>query len=1053
MKYCFFSCLYGKIFYIWENKQGDEMKKIRQFFSMFICIIMMIVSFTTNIYADEIDTNEQTKQIEVILNVDDELMNKYINNFTKKNPGVEIKYTRYSDYETDIMKRIDSGDYGDVLFIPASLDSEGVQTYFEPLGYVKDFNDKYNFVENAYVVDDVVYSLPSSAYFKGILYNREVFDKAGVTRIPRTQEEFIEALSLIKEKTGAIPFYTNYEMEWVLNDWSFFPYIEMCGDASYRGEKFVYEKNPFLEGSNFYNAYKLLYEIVDKGLCEEKNNVLDWGEVCTKVSNGEIASVVVGTWSYNQIKNSGDNNDSIGFMPFPNEIDGKQYVTLGIDYGFCINKNSQNKELAKKFIEFMLDESGYAVENDRISIVKSDPLPDVYSKIDNLELMISSSLTEQSYYYFNILSEKINPESAQSIQAVIDEARKKDGNYDALMKSWNEAWESARPTNMKTYSYEYLTRANSFSDEMSQDNSQSFIMNNFDVEYSNAEKEYIQSKKQLKVGYLTNMAPFQYEEKKSNNQNEFVGLAKVICESIKDSTKLELVYIPFKNNKAMMESLVNGDIDMIAGITSDEQSAENLILSKSYLQVSNAIIKADTLELSNLNEKTEGVVEGNQINTKLYTQSDKKEFDSLEALVNAVDKKRADYAISNYYSANYYIKDGDYSYVSVLPLTEKTDYCIAFSQDVDTSLVSICNKCIYSFPEESIQMMLMQYMEPQAKKVTLKRYIITNPIHSSLIIGGFILFVIGFILIIKREKNKNKKKQEMDIKRYTTLAQLTDEYVFEYDFKTDIIHFDNKFSDKFGFETDVCISDESIENKVLTEFNKEFTCVKSKPDLHSEPFQLVDSVNEKQWYRIIAYIVRDDEQNPQHIIGKLLNVDDYIKQQKAIQQKADSDFLTSLYNRTGFERSVAQMYNSYCDAKNYVFAVLDLDNFKSVNDSLGHLGGDKALIKLADELRTISSDKILCARYGGDEFVISMFDVSKDEADEIFDNLVRNMNQILNFEGKSHLLSISLGAVYCDKVKTTQEMFEMADRVLYSVKQNGKNQYKLLSFAEVNFPD
>ena len=143
------------------------------------------------------------------------------------------------------------------------------------------------------------------------------------------------------------------------------------------------------------------------------------------------------------------------------------------------------------------------------------------------------------------------------------------------------------------------------------------------------------------------------------------------------------------------------------------------------------------------------------------------------------------------------------------------------------------------------------------------------------------------------------------------------------------------------------------------------------------------------------------------------------------------------------------MYEKYADADHFVFAVLDLDNFKSVNDSLGHLGGDKALMKLAIELSKISSDKIVCARYGGDEFVISMFDVSKEDADMIFDKLVSDMNYTMHFEGKSHVLSISLGAVYSDKIKTTQQMFECADKVLYSVKQLGKNQYRMLEYEEV----
>ena len=56
-------------------------------------------------------------------------------------------------------------------------------------------------------------------------------------------------------------------------------------------------------------------------------------------------------------------------------------------------------------------------------------------------------------------------------------------------------------------------------------------------------------------------------------------------------------------------------------------------------------------------------------------------------------------------------------------------------------------------------------------------------------------FLAGVVLFIKNEKDKNRKKHELDIKRYAALSQLTDEYVFEYDFATDILHFDKKFND------------------------------------------------------------------------------------------------------------------------------------------------------------------------------------------------------------------------------------------------------------------
>ena len=81
--------------------------------------------------------------------------------------------------------------------------------------------------------------------------------------------------------------------------------------------------------------------------------------------------------------------------------------------------------------------------------------------------------------------------------------------------------------------------------------------------------------------------------------------------------------------------------------------------------------------------------------------------------------------------------------------------------------------------------------------------------------------------------------------------------------------------------------------------------------------------------------------------------------------------------------------------------------------------------------------------------MICMLDISKEEADIIFARLVSNMNHEIEFDGKRHTLSISLGAVHSSERKTTKELFEGADQVLYHVKQKGKNQYLLEEYNDV----
>ncbi|VYU31854.1 Bacterial extracellular solute-binding protein [Clostridium tertium] len=142
----------------------------------------------------------------------DKLFEKIEEDFKKLYPNVEdIVWESSADYDKYIMTRMNTKDYGDVLFLPFSMNGtpEEYENYFEPLGTVDELKEKYIDVTEA-DYNDVAYGLPVALNSLGIIYNEEVLKKAGVEEMPTSTEEFIEACKKIKENTDAIPFYTNY---------------------------------------------------------------------------------------------------------------------------------------------------------------------------------------------------------------------------------------------------------------------------------------------------------------------------------------------------------------------------------------------------------------------------------------------------------------------------------------------------------------------------------------------------------------------------------------------------------------------------------------------------------------------------------------------------------------------------------------------------------------------------------------------------------------------------------------------------------------------------
>lgn len=115
----------------------------------------------------------------------------------------------------------------------------------------------------------------------------------------------------------------------------------MTGDRDYRENKFVNELNPYGKDTTHYQVYQLLYNIVKEELCEEDLAKSDWEQSKEMLNNGKIGCMAIGSWAMSQVKSAGTHGDHIAYMPFPNLVNGQQYMTIMTDYCYAINKTVQ----------------------------------------------------------------------------------------------------------------------------------------------------------------------------------------------------------------------------------------------------------------------------------------------------------------------------------------------------------------------------------------------------------------------------------------------------------------------------------------------------------------------------------------------------------------------------------------------------------------------------------------------------------------------------------------------------------------------------------------
>lgn len=992
------------------------MSYIRRFFiAIIIVFICCGVTKGTMVYAEEI-----SGELEVIMILGEEEMRPYLDAFEERYPGVTVKYMVYENYEEEMKKRMEAGDYGDVFFLPDFLTEADFSTYLAPIGTMTALSQKYNYMEQSCQLNGMVYGVPSYAYLSGILYNKEVFHKAGITELPKTIEQFMEAMRLIELHTDAIPFYTNYNDDFVLKFWETFPYIEMTGDAGYRYGGFLNEINPYSEGTTHYQVYRMLYDMVELGYTETEDSSVDWAESKKMLNEGKIGCVSIGSWAVSQFKQAGNYADNIGFMPFPNSIAGKQYMTAYTDYNYGISANTDNKAAAKAFITFMLEESGFALEHENLSIVKTDPYPDTYELNKNVIILSSAVAAGQNYQLLTTLQTELNLPELREIQRVIDSARgNSNETFDDIMNDWNRRWEASRPVGIV---------ADTNANEMVTGN---VVFDNSKVQFSDTEKKYLLNNPSLKVGFLQNMAPLSYEY-----EGYFCGAAYEMCNLIAEKTGLHMSYYGYKDSDELVQALAHGEVDMAAGLEKTLAHEGLIKYSKNYFDYYNVIIVNETVEVNKLEGKVAARPYG-EANTYWNAIERKSTYSSVGDCIEAVQNLKADYTITNHYSANYYVRDRECGDVEILPYASAGALYLGFADNADASLIAISNKCIYSIANGDMDIALIKYMEPPTKPVTISRFIETNTLLCfSILLSFFFVIVIG-IMIIMIEKDRSNKKHELDVKRYELLASLADEYMFEYDCEKNQVIFDKKFVTTFGFGGTINRNEYHNSNPALTGFLEQIDRIGEKEEETAITFSMKKENGAEAWYRLITSKITDKSGKTVRLLGKLVNVQKEMEEMQNFQNKAERDVLTQLYNREGFDKRIPE------EAKAVMFAVIDVDNFKTINDTLGHTGGDYCLMLLTRQLQSIMGDRAVIGRYGGDEFMVAIVGVEMEESRNLIEQLVRNMDTEVIYQESKIKLSISLGAVYSKKAIRKAELFEKADEALYTTKEAGKNGYHL----------
>jgi diguanylate cyclase (GGDEF)-like protein/PAS domain S-box-containing protein len=267
------------------------------------------------------------------------------------------------------------------------------------------------------------------------------------------------------------------------------------------------------------------------------------------------------------------------------------------------------------------------------------------------------------------------------------------------------------------------------------------------------------------------------------------------------------------------------------------------------------------------------------------------------------------------------------------------------------------------------------------------------------------------------------------------------DWLWEVDAEMRLQHLSARFAQEFGW-TEAQLSGRAFLGAILKP-GGDIERVREAVEERRSFRNLLVSVElrgDRRWWSLSGSPRRDSSGRFIGFIGVGADVTDLRRSQEQIERMANQDGLTGLANRTVLRKAVAAaLAEAHPQRQPVALLLIDLDRFKAVNDTLGHLAGDRLLRDVAARLASAAPASALTARLGGDEFAMLLPGSSRAAAESAGRLIVERLAEAFELNGKSVAIGGSVGlAVGPEDGAQLDELFRAADLALYSAKENGR---------------
>ncbi len=537
-----------------------------------------------------------------------------------------------------------------------------------------------------------------------------------------------------------------------------------------------------------------------------------------------------------------------------------------------------------------------------------------------------------------------------------------------------------------------------------------FVSAETKLDLTQEEKDYIAKADVIGVVSVDGWAPIQY----TDTRGEIRGVSKRVLEEISNMTGLTFQY---KMCGTIREACDDTDSDIFFGIPYHYASS-GMVLSRPFLKTGVILYINSSIDFKQLDNKIYAAVRG-----RVFSEGVKEEnivyFDTREKSLDAVERGEADYGYGNIYSVIFYTSKNNYKNIVTIPMEKEIrEYRMGFLKN-DKVLLSIINKAIDAINESKIQAIILDETTHIDRKITFSMVMDT---YGRLIFGVVFLVIgiLSFSVISNVRSNKRFKTQN---KINEMLSQISNEYLYEYFVKSDRLELSKKYTQLFGTPEQQKEASNILKN----------TLKDNDLDGNISEIRLPIIYGETCTFKSIGLNMYDKKGNLDFIVGKMIDISEEIEEKEKLIIKSKMDGLTGIYNAITTRELINEAIKNRDKHAIDALIIIDCDNLKYINDTYGHLVGNRVLKNISTGLKLTFRQNDIIGRVGGDEFCVYMknvpsIDLIKLKCDQL-NKLIQQINE-------DFFVSVSSGMALLEEEDTYEELFGKADKVLYEAKKD-----------------